>query len=990
MKTFKKLFIFAIILFTSFIFVRAEEVKEVNLQFFNLPQADEFYQNWGEFNNAVVTNTDKFYVNEIDTSIGSPSVGQEVKVLVTLINKSSNDWLSENSVVKATTPAGEITLQRDWAETSTYTYYFNYVIPDTPLTLHRVQFRDSDGESYGYVENYVAEGITFTIRDYFYDSRTAKVVDYYTIEGDESGTKYYIGDKLTVTKEMILIPHLKDLITHKLSFVIDGKQQRVYSYDESKYVDYIEVPENKPLRSYINGYYSMNFELELPDGHYVDNWYTDESYKHQVDLNDPLDGDTTIYSYVGYYAYADSSYAIGGFYGQAPGIVHEKGDDQEYYETEMRYNTAKTVTIVAEPTEGYAFKGWRYYLSNSNDYSDLFGADQPEIEWEITFDHRYLEAVFEPLPSSKKLSLWVPRENEDDDSMLAMIYVAEGKAPATEMPTTSYYEQGYEGKEWYTDRACTQLFDFTKPLEADTNIYVKMVATNKVLYSAYVFDGKQYVGKYLERGQKIEKPLTAPQIKDYEFNFWAVPRSGYYSSYSDLEEFDFNTPIYIDTDVYPEYSELFDINFNTMGGGELASIKASNAKYRNLVLPTPTRYGYEFKGWFLDEALTKSFDANTYKFKKDITLYASWEMRISTAVTNSTISITKGDQNTATVEIDDYYLNQKYTLYKSTNKKKWTKVGVFTDKTYYVKGITFGQKTYYRVTIELNKKKVNTNTVNITVKPDAATGLQVVSAGSKNIKIAWDKAPYSGYEVQRSENGKKWKKVATISKAKTISYNNKKLKNAKTYYYRVRPYKKVGSKKVYGGWSNVVSAVTGPAAPKAPSVKASSYNTVTVTLKSAKTATSYQVQRSTNKKKGFTTIATTTELKLTDTVDTGKTYYYRSKACNDAGVCSGWSKVSGKVKASLSKPALNVASLEPAKVTVTIGAVEGAEGYEIQKSTKSAKKGFKKLTDVTETTFEDTAVTTGKTVYYKVRAYRLVNGKRVFSGYTKVVKVKVN
>ena len=60
-------------------------------------------------------------------------------------------------------------------------------------------------------------------------------------------------------------------------------------------------------------------------------------------------------------------------------------------------------------------------------------------------------------------------------------------------------------------------------------------------------------------------------------------------------------------------------------------------------------------------------------------------------------------------------------------------------------------------------------------------------------------------------------------KSSTLSYTDKGLSANKRYYYRVKAYKKVGSKKVYGSYSDVVSAKTAPAKPKL-SIKVNSWD----------------------------------------------------------------------------------------------------------------------------------------------------------------------
>ena len=70
----------------------------------------------------------------------------------------------------------------------------------------------------------------------------------------------------------------------------------------------------------------------------------------------------------------------------------------------------------------------------------------------------------------------------------------------------------------------------------------------------------------------------------------------------------------------------------------------------------------------------------------------------------------------------------------------------------------------------------------------------------RSAAITWKRvAGANGYKVYRStkKNGK-FKAVKTIKKGKTVKFVNKKLKKGKRYYYKVRAYRTVGKKKVYG------------------------------------------------------------------------------------------------------------------------------------------------------------------------------------------------
>ena len=81
--------------------------------------------------------------------------------------------------------------------------------------------------------------------------------------------------------------------------------------------------------------------------------------------------------------------------------------------------------------------------------------------------------------------------------------------------------------------------------------------------------------------------------------------------------------------------------------------------------------------------------------------------------------------------------------------------------------------------------------------------IKSVKAGKKQATLKWAKNKYAdGYEIYRSANGKKFTKVATV-KASKLSFVNKGLKSKKTYFYKVRAYKKVNGKKIYSKYSVV-------------------------------------------------------------------------------------------------------------------------------------------------------------------------------------------
>lgn len=101
--------------------------------------------------------------------------------------------------------------------------------------------------------------------------------------------------------------------------------------------------------------------------------------------------------------------------------------------------------------------------------------------------------------------------------------------------------------------------------------------------------------------------------------------------------------------------------------------------------------------------------------------------------------------------------------------------------------------------------------VNKPTKPAKVTVKKTTLKSAKNAKgkklvVKWKKnTAGNGYQIQYSTSKKfaKGNKTKTISKNKTTSYTIKKLKKKKTYYVRIRTYKKVSGKTYYSEWSSV-------------------------------------------------------------------------------------------------------------------------------------------------------------------------------------------
>lgn len=132
---------------------------------------------------------------------------------------------------------------------------------------------------------------------------------------------------------------------------------------------------------------------------------------------------------------------------------------------------------------------------------------------------------------------------------------------------------------------------------------------------------------------------------------------------------------------------------------------------------------------------------------------------------------------------------------------------------------------------------------------------------------------------------------------------------------------------------------------------------------------------------------------FTDTsCDTGTTYYYKVRATSvykDGFAYSDFSPVVS-AKCTLAAPGGLALTASTGKITASWNKVAGASGYRVFRAT--SKTGtytrIKSITSGSTLSYADTSVAAGTTYYYKVRAYRTVNGKDILSDFSTIVGKK--
>lgn len=178
-------------------------------------------------------------------------------------------------------------------------------------------------------------------------------------------------------------------------------------------------------------------------------------------------------------------------------------------------------------------------------------------------------------------------------------------------------------------------------------------------------------------------------------------------------------------------------------------------------------------------------------------------------------------------------------------------------------------------------------------------------------------------------------------------------------------------------------------------VAATDYAKVKLSWNKVDGADRYEVYRATSKNGTYSKITTTAGRSVTNTknVKTGKTYYYKVRAAVSTAngtVCSKYSSIKS-AKPVLAKVTGVKAKAGKKTVTVSWSKTKGASGYMVYRYDSKSKKykSVKTIKSGKTVKWTNTGRKKGTTYKYKVKAYRLVDGKKVYSpSYSKVVTAK--
>ena len=204
--------------------------------------------------------------------------------------------------------------------------------------------------------------------------------------------------------------------------------------------------------------------------------------------------------------------------------------------------------------------------------------------------------------------------------------------------------------------------------------------------------------------------------------------------------------------------------------------------------------------------------------------------------------------------------------------------------------------------------------------------------------------------------------------------------------------------KAYGNYSFKLTSLVKPLTPVIQSTKRINSSSIKIAWKPVSKVTGYQIYRSTTNKKGSYKLVKTVSSKYKEYTNTGlktgTTYYWKVRAYRSASgerVYSNLSKAISRKATLLSPSNLRTEKVSSRIVRIRWNKVEGASGYMLYRSAPNKNGSFKRINTVNSkySSLQDKSLKKGKRYYWKMKAYKIVNGKRVYSGYSKTISRRV-
>lgn len=387
-----------------------------------------------------------------------------------------------------------------------------------------------------------------------------------------------------VTSDITVYARWERIIpTYTLSYDLNGGDGTIASVTLND-GDKVKIPATDPTR----------------DGHKFLGWFTESDGGDKVTSDTVMNGNMTLYAH---WERIIPTYTViydmnGGNGSIAPASVKE----------------GEKVTIPTDPTrDGHKFLGW---------FTASTGGDKVTADTVVN-GNMTVYAQWERIIPTYTVSYDV---NGGNESYRDATVSEGGKVTLPADPT----RDGYKFLGWFTEREGGSKVSSDTVVTGNMTVHARwerIIPTYTVSYDVNGGNGS-YSPTTVKEGEKITLPAD-PTRDGYEFLGW-------FTAPTDGGRVTENTIVTGAMTIYAHWDEIettFTLTYDTDGGEHIDSVTLADGD--RLPLPTPTRRGYTFLGWYDAKTGGNRLTSGTSTISGDMTVYARWQKETTRGNTNT-------------------------------------------------------------------------------------------------------------------------------------------------------------------------------------------------------------------------------------------------------------------------------------------------------------------------------------------------------------------
>jgi fibronectin type 3 domain-containing protein len=401
--------------------------------------------------------------------------------------------------------------------------------------------------------------------------------------------------------------------------------------------------------------------------------------------------------------------------------------------------------------------------------------------------------------------------------------------------------------------------------------------------------------------------------------------------------------------------------------------------------------------WFISSTIVYAKVDNNFTTKRQIPSQAVLLMVSPESETSAYLSWMTADDA------------EGYVIYRSTSASEGfeevaTIEGAKIDS-YIDTGLEIGEKYFYRICSYwvrdgekvLGDLSLTRYTDIFLEKPQ---NVKATSSSFNSVRIKWEEVTDAdGYYIyQAIGNSDTFKKVKTIKNASKTEYGFSDLVTGTSYHYTIEAYQNNETEKPFvSPRSDEVCIKPMLNAVQMNEAKLATYNKVSLSWNKVAGATGYVIYRSDKENTNYEKVATVKK-KKTSYIDKGleetTVYYYKVVAYRGKGKTLTYGKKSKEVSitTSLKAPTITKISTEnKTNLKIEFDTLEGATGYILEYTTQGYDGDFieiKDSIDADATSYTHKTLASDTTYTYRLRAYKEVNGEKIYGDYSEEVSKK--